>query len=140
MEENKEYCTGQTFQMVFVTTFNRLWQCKICAYQFTQPLTDIGMPVLPPYHPKPIPKRFTVSDEQIRAILQNMPAPAFPPGIPPKLRQVMDEYTEEEAESITQAMHAMHERLRASGKDIVFESMRTHMPPPDNGTHGRTPQ
>lgn len=71
MQENAEYCTGQDFQVVFVSTFNRLWQCKKCAYGFTQPLTETEPPSLPSYHPKPIPVQFTVSEEQ-RARLKAM--------------------------------------------------------------------
>lgn len=72
MQENAEYCTGQDFQIVFVHTFNRRWQCKQCAYEFTQPLTET--PTFPSYHPKPIPRRFTVSEEQraqLKAHLDN---------------------------------------------------------------------
>ena len=31
-------------------------------------------------------------DEEIRKIMQDLPAPNFPPGIPPKVRAVMNEY------------------------------------------------
>jgi hypothetical protein len=76
MRENAEYCDGQDFQMVFVATFYRLWQCKRCAYEFTQLLTDTNPPVIPAYHPKPIPIRFTVSDEQrarLKAFIEEEP-------------------------------------------------------------------
>jgi hypothetical protein len=80
MQENKEYCDGQEFQIVFVahppTIYPggyQLWQCKRCAYQFSQhPISD-EIPEFPSYHPKPIPKYFTVTEEQkkrLRAMLE----------------------------------------------------------------------
>jgi len=76
MQENAEYCTGQTFQIVAVleTLGKRLWQCKHCAYEFTQPLTETDPPIIPPYHPKPIPLWITINDEQrarLKAMLEN---------------------------------------------------------------------
>ena len=67
MQENAEYCTGQEFQVVFILKMlgKRLWQCKQCAYQFAQPLAETEPPSIPAYHPKPIPMRFTVSEEQM---------------------------------------------------------------------------
>ena len=72
MQENAEYCDGQEF--VITATIQpptiypggfQLWMCKKCAYQFTQhPISD-ELPPIPAYHPKPIPMRFTVSEEQL---------------------------------------------------------------------------
>lgn len=64
MLENAEYCDGQEFVICFTTPYNRIWLCKRCAYQFLQPLDSTESPPIPKYHPKPIPRYFTMSDEQ----------------------------------------------------------------------------
>ena len=66
MKENVEYCTGQAFQVVgtLETLQKRVWQCKQCAYEFSQPLAETNPPSIPKYHPKPIPMRFTITEEQ----------------------------------------------------------------------------
>lgn len=66
MRDNQEYCTGQDFQVVFVseTLRTRLWQCRNCAYELSQPLDETSLPPIPQYHPKPIPLRFTVNEKQ----------------------------------------------------------------------------
>lgn len=66
MQENAEYCTGQEFSVVFTSELSgfRLWQCKQCAYEFSQrPLSD-ERPVFPSYHPKPVPMRIAVTEQQ----------------------------------------------------------------------------
>lgn len=66
MQENAEYCAGQGFSVVFTseTLGFRTWQCKSCAFEFSQPLTDPEPPVIPQYHPKPIPIYFSATGEQ----------------------------------------------------------------------------
>lgn len=79
MQENKEYCDSQDFQIAFVaqppTIYEggfQLWKCKQCGFEFSQhPISD-EKPVFPTYHPKPIPTLlFTVSEEQ-KARLKEM--------------------------------------------------------------------
>ena len=69
MKDNAEYCTVQDFQPVFTIQPPepdpfRLWRCKQCAYEISQRPPSDNPPTLPAYHPKPIPMRFTVSEEQ----------------------------------------------------------------------------
>lgn len=69
-KENQEYCTGQEFQVVFVTDMFRLWQCKKCGYEFSQRPVSGDTPPFLAYHPKPIPTHFVVADK--KALYQHM--------------------------------------------------------------------